>query len=160
MLFSPDQTWGVARPDQVAGLTGIEMLQAMLAGRLPAPPISRTMGFTLVSVAPGEAVFEGEPSEALLNPLGTVHGGWALTLVDSATGCAAHTVLPAGVGYTSVETKMNFSRPILPGMGRVRCEGRVVNAGRQIISAEARLLAPDGKLLGHGTSTVMVLTQR
>jgi uncharacterized protein (TIGR00369 family) len=93
----------------------------------------------------------------LLNPLGGVHGGWALTLIDSATGCAAHTLLPAGASYASVETKANFTRPIRQDTGRVRAEGRVVSRGRQIITAEARILDADKRLLAHGTSTLMVL---
>ena len=160
MLLKPDQHYGVARPEQVAGLTGRQMLQAMLDGALPAPPICRTLNIILAEIGDGFAAFEGDPSEAVLNPLGTVHGGWALTLVDSATGCAGQTTLPAGVLYTTVETKANFSRPIFPHTGRVRCEARVINAGRQIISCDATLKGPDGKLLGHGTSTLMVLPGR
>ncbi|WP_245001798.1 PaaI family thioesterase [Cupriavidus pinatubonensis] len=105
----------------------------------------------------GFAVFEGDPGAQLFNPMGTVHGGWALTLIDSATGCAANSVLPAGTGYTTVETKGNFSRPIKADTGRVRAEGRVINQGRQIITAKARVLAADGRVLAHGTSTLLVL---
>jgi uncharacterized protein (TIGR00369 family) len=89
--------------------------------------------------------------------LGIVHGGWALALIDSATGCACHSLLPAGIGYTTIETKVNFSRPITPDLGRVRAEGKVVTQGRRIISAQAQLLSRDGKVLAHGTSTIMVL---
>ena len=140
-----------------AELSGLELLRALIAGRLPAPSIGRTLGFRLVEVQPGIAVFEGEPFDGLLNPLGSVHGGWALALIDSATGCAVHTELPAGMGYASVETKANFVRPIAPDSGRVRCEGRVVSRGRQIATAEARLLSAEGKLLAHGTSTLILL---
>jgi uncharacterized protein (TIGR00369 family) len=92
-----------------------------------------------------------------LNPLGIVHGGWALTLIDSACGCAAHTLLPAGDSYATIETKANFSRPIAEDSGRVRAEGRVVGRGRRIISCEARIVDAKGRLLAHGTSTLMVL---
>jgi uncharacterized protein (TIGR00369 family) len=105
-------------------------------------------------------VFEGDPGPHVLNPTGSVHGGWALTLIDSATACAAHTLLPAGSLYTTIETKGNLSRPITLETGRVRAEGRVVSQGRQIISAEAKLLSQDGRVLAHGTSTIMVLTPR
>ena len=139
----------------VAGLTGRQFLEAIIAGRLPAPPIARTMSFWLREVGDGFAAFEGEPGEHLLNPLGGVHGGWALTLIDSAGGCAAHSTLPAGVGYATIETKGNFSRPITRDTGRVRCEGRIIAKGRQIISTEAKVLDRDGKVLAHGTSTVL-----
>ena len=97
--------------------------------------MARTLSFRLVEIGDGFAVFEGDAGEHLLNPLGVVHGGWALTLIDSATGCAGQTVLPAGVSYTTIETKANFSRPITKETGRVRAEGRVVGRGRRIISS-------------------------
>ena len=151
---------GVATGEEIAGLSGLEMLQAMIEGRLPAAPIGATMGFRLAEVAPGRAVFEARPGPDLLNPLGQVHGGVALTLIDSAAGCAVHTELPAGVGYTTVETKVNFTRPIAPDGGAIRCEGRVLSRGRQIATAEARLLSAEGKLLAHGTSTLIILPPR
>ena len=151
---------GVATREEIAGLSGLEMLQAMIEGRLPSAPIGATMGFRLVEVAPGRAVFEGRPGPELLNPLGSVHGGVALTLIDSAAGCAVHTELPAGFGYTTVETKVNFTRPIAPDGGAIRCEGRVLSKGRQIATAEARLLSAEAKLLAHGTSTLIILPPR
>jgi uncharacterized protein (TIGR00369 family) len=151
---------GVATAEEIAGLSGLEMLQAIIAGRLPSPPIGATMGFRLIEVELGRAVFEGEPGPHLLNPLGGVHGGVALTLIDSAAGCAVHSELPAGVGYTTVETKVNFTRPIDPEGGSTRCEGRVLSRGRQIATAEARLLSAQGKLLAHGTSTLILLPSR
>ena len=149
--------YGVSTPEQLAGMSGREMLEAMLAGRLPAPPMAQTLGFRLIEIGERTAVFEGDPGPHLLNPLGSVHGGWAMTLIDSATGCALHTTLPAGVGYTTVETKVNMTRAIQPTDGTVRCEGRVVTQGRQIATSEARLLSGDGKVLAHGTSTLMIL---
>ena len=151
---------GVASREEIAHLTGLEMLQAIISGALPAPPIGATMGFRLVEVAPGRAVFEASAGPHLLNPLGGVHGGVALTLIDSAAGCAVHTELPAGVGYTTVETKVNFTRPIPPDGTPVRCEGRVVTRGRQIATAEARLTSLEGKVLAHGTSTLIILPPR
>ena len=132
----------------------------MVDGELPGPTIGATRGFTLLEVSAGRAVFEGDPSPALLNPLGSVHGGWALTLIDSATGCALHTELPPDTGYTTVETKVNFTRPIASDGGTVRCEGIVVSRGRQIATAEARLVSAEGKLLAHGTSTLIILSPR
>ena len=156
MLAAPSFTYGLPNPADVAGMTGRQMLQAMIEGKIPAPPIAQTLTFWLVEVGDGTCVFEGETGPHLLNPLGGVHGGWALTLIDSAAGCAGHTLLPAGVGYASVETKANFTRPIKHDTGRVRAEGRVVGRGRQIMSAEARILDADGRILAHGTSTLMV----
>ncbi|HYI03287.1 MAG TPA: PaaI family thioesterase [Reyranella sp.] len=152
--------YGVVRPEDIAGMSGREMLEAMLDGRFPAPPIAETLGFLLVGIGDGTAVFEGKPGPHLLNPLGGVHGGWAMTLIDSATGCALHTTLPAGIGYTTVETKVNMTRGIRPDDGAVRCEGRVLSQGRQIATADARLLSEDGKLLAHGTSTLIILRPR
>jgi uncharacterized protein (TIGR00369 family) len=151
-----DLAYGVPTSAQIAGMTGKQILQAIIDGRLPAPPIAQTLSFWLTEVGDGFAAFEGEPGAHLLNPMGGVHGGWALTLIDSAVGCAGQTLLPAGAGYATVETKANFSRPITKDTGRVRAESRIVSQGRQVISGEARVLSRDGKVLAHGTSTLLV----
>ena len=155
-----DRSYGVVDPAEVAGLSGREMLEGMISGRFPAAPIAATLGVLLAEVGDGTAVFEGRPGPHLLNPLGSVHGGWALTLIDSAAGCALHTELPPGTGYTTVETKVNFTRPIASDGGTVRCEGIVLSRGRQIATAEARLVSAEGKLLAHGTSTLIILPPR
>jgi uncharacterized protein (TIGR00369 family) len=152
-----DMAYGVPTPAQIAGKTGRQILQAIIDGELPPPPIAQTLSFRLVEVGDGFAAFEGEPGAHLLNPMGGVHGGWALTLIDSAAGCAGQTLLPPGASYATVETKANFSRPITEDTGRVRAESRVVSQGRQVISAEARVMNRDGKVLAHGTSTLLVL---
>jgi uncharacterized protein (TIGR00369 family) len=149
--------YGIAHAAAVAGMTGREILQAIIDGRLPQAFMSRTLTFRLVEVGDGVAVFVGQTGEHLLNPMGSVHGGWALALVDSAAGAAGFSTLPAGVGYTTVETKANLVRPILAETGAVRAEGRVVSAGRQVLTSEARVTGPDGKLLAHGTSTLIVM---
>jgi uncharacterized protein (TIGR00369 family) len=147
---------GVIRPEQVAGRTGIEVFRALLAGELPRPPIGDTLDFVLVEVQPGRAVFQGRPGPRHINPLGTVHGGWFATLLDSALGCAVHTQLPAGKSYTTLELKINVVRP-LTGRGElVRAEGKVIHLGRQTATAEARLVGPDSKLYAHGTTTCLV----
>jgi len=151
-----DYRYGIVPPAEAATLSGRELLQGMLDGRFPAPSICQTLTFWLTEVGEGIAVFEGEPGTHILNPMGIVHGGWTMTLIDSATGCAAHTLLAAGVGYTTVETKVNFSRTIRADTGRVRCEARVVSKGRQIISAEADVKSAEGRVLAHGTSTLLV----
>ncbi len=144
---------------QLVTMTGLEAMRALIAGQFPPPSIADTLGFWLAEVEDGRAVFFGEPSGRILNPLGIVHGGFALTLIDSCTGCAAHTTLPAGVGYTTVETKVNFVRAITPGTGQVRAEGVVVARGRSVITAEGKVTDSRGKLLAHGSSTLMVLRQ-
>lgn len=143
-----------------SGMTGLELMQAYARGEVNAASISGPMRFDLVEVEPGFCAFEGEPDASLLNPFGTVHGGWALTVIDSAAGCACHTTLPAGVGYTTVETHANFTRPIQPDSGTLRCEGRVINAGRTLVTAEAVLKDSQGRIVAHGASTLMVLQPR
>ena len=149
--------YGVVKPEAIAGLTGKEILQGIIDGRLPHPPISQTLTFWLVEIGDGFAAFEGEPGDHLLNPMGTVHGGWAMTLIDSAAGCAGYSLILAGAGFRTVETKVNLSRPITSDTGRVRAEAHVVSQTRQIISTEARVKSRDGRVLAHGTSTLMVV---
>lgn len=146
-----------ADAEHLLSLSGLEAMKLLIAGGRAPPSIAVTLGFTLSEVDDGRAVFIGEPSDRILNPLGIVHGGWALTLIDSCTGCAARTTLPAGVGYTTVETKVNFVRAISPSTGPVRAEGRVLARGRTIITAEGALTDSRGRLLAHGSSTLMVL---
>ncbi|MCA0424919.1 MAG: PaaI family thioesterase [Proteobacteria bacterium] len=141
-------------------LSGLQILERMLRGEIPAPSMAETLSFTLTEVSEGRAVFVGTTGPHLLNPMGAVHGGWCMTLIDSATGCAALTCLPTGVGYTTVETHTNMVRPILQNAGRVTCEARVLARGRQIITAEATVKDAAGRLLAHGGSTLMVLQPR
>ena len=156
---SSAHAYGVANSEEIARLTGKEILQAIIAGRLPHPPISKTLTFWLVEIGDGFAAFEGEPGDHLLNPMGTAHGGWAMTLIDSATGCAGYSLIPAGAGFRTLETKVNLSRPITCDSGRVRAEAHVVSQTRQIISTEARVTSRDGRILAHGTSTLMVVAE-
>ncbi len=148
---------GVARPDQVAGKTGLDVMQAMLRGELPYAPIAKTLDFTLMEVGPGLAIFQGTPGAAHLNPMGTIHGGWYATLLDSALGCAVHTMMPPGRGYTTAELGVNLVRAINTTKApRVRAEGNVIHCGRQLATAEARLYGPDGTLYAHATTTCLV----
>ncbi len=151
---------GVSRPDQVAGLTGMQIFEAMFEGRLPWAPIGDTLDFVPVHIEPGHAVFQGAPGFAHYNPLGTVHGGWFATLLDSAVACAVHSTLPAGKSYTTVELKMNLVRALTDRVPLVRAEGRVVHPGNQVATAEGRLFGPDGKLYAHATTTCLVFDVR
>lgn len=147
---------GLARPDQVAGKTGLQIMQAMLAGALPYPHIAETLDFSLVEVSPGQAIFQGVPQLKHYNPLGTVHGGWYATLLDSAVGCAVHTLLPAGQGYTTAELSVNIVRAASHSSGPLRAVGTVLHCGRQLATAEGRIVGPDGKLYAHATTTCLV----
>ncbi len=147
---------GVATSAQVAGKTGLEMMQAMLNGQIPSPPIAHTLDFVVVEIGTGRAVFQGTPGTAHLNPLGTIHGGWFATLLDSALGCAVHTMMPIGRGYTTAELGVNLVKALTPKVTRVRAIGTVIHCGRQLATAEARLVGPDGTLYAHATTTCLV----
>lgn len=147
---------GVASRDQMAGLTGLQQMEKLLQGEFPAPPISETMDFALMHVEFGRAVFQGKPSAKLLNPLGTVHGGWYATMLDSAVGCAVHTAMPVGRAYTTLELKLNIVRSISLKVPLVRAEGYTVHVGKQVATAEGRLVGHDGTLYAHASTTCLV----
>jgi uncharacterized protein (TIGR00369 family) len=151
--------WEDPRPPLAASrdLDGLAYLRALAAGEYPPPPISRLMNFWLVSADPGEAVFECDPGEYHDNPLGMVHGGLACTLLDSVVGCAAHTTLPKGVGYTSIDLNVSYLRPIMSTTGRLRARGRVVKAGQRVIFAEGVLEDAAGRQLATATSSLLVI---
>jgi uncharacterized protein (TIGR00369 family) len=147
---------GTVPREKTFGMTGMEVFEAIFAGELPAPPIGETMDFVPVHMEPGIAIFQGRPQLRHYNPLGTVHGGWFCTLLDSALGCAVHTTLPAGMGYTTLELKVNMLRPLTDAVPLVRAEGKVIHAGRQVATAEGRIVGPDGRLYAHATTTCMI----
>lgn len=151
---------GLARPEQIAGKTGFEAMQAMLRAEIPYAAIAKTLDFTLMEVAPGRAMFQGRPLARHLNPLGTVHGGWVATLLDSALGCSVHTMMPPGRAYTTAELSVNYVKAVTPNVPRVRAEGKVIHCGRQLATAEARLFGPDGTLYAHATTTCLVFEMR
>lgn len=129
----------------------------MMAGDLPAPPFARVMRMGLVAAEAGRVAFEGVPAADFLNPLGTIHGGWISTLLDSAMGCAVHSLLAPGQGYTTASLVVHFTRALAPGEAALRCEAAAVHAGRRLMTAEGRLLDPEGRLVAHGTAACMVL---
>ena len=148
----------IALREAGSAMSGLELMKAVFEGRLPPPPIAATMDFTGAEAEEGRVVFVGEPREFLYNPIGVVHGGYAMTLLDSAMGCAVQTLLAQGEGYTSLETSVNFVRPITIETGRVRCEASILHRGGRIATAEGKLIAEKtGKLLAHGTTTCLIM---
>lgn len=140
-----------------AAPTGLDALRAWIDGSIPPPPIGQLMGITLVEVAEGLAVFECQPAEFHYNPIGAVHGGLACTLLDSALGCAGHTTLPGGVGYTSVDLNVRYLRPITHESGLLRATGRVVKTGRRLIFTEGEVTDAEGRAVAAATSSLLVL---
>jgi uncharacterized protein (TIGR00369 family) len=139
-------------------LPGLEAIRALADGRLPRPPIAELLDMDIAEVDEGRVVFGLTPAEWMYNPIGSVHGGIACTLLDSAMGCAVQTVLAAGVGYTTSDLQVRMVRGMSAETGRVLCEGRVVHPGRRTVTAEGRITrAADGRLLAHGTTGCLVL---
>ena len=147
---------GVASRDDLRKHSGIDFLNAIGSGALPPAPIAELLGITPISVKPGVTVFQGEPTLAHYNPSGVVHGGYAASLLDTAVGCAIHTQLPAGKGYTTLELKVNYIRAMTDKTGPVRAEGKVVNLGGQVGIAEGRITDANGKLYAFATTTCLV----
>ncbi|MDZ5649083.1 PaaI family thioesterase [Nitrospirillum sp. BR 11828] len=144
----------------LARMDGLAFLHAMMAGDLPPPPINQTLGFTLTHAEVGYAVFTGTPVHAYYNPIGSVHGGWIATLLDSCMACAVQTTLTGGRGYTTLELKINYVRAVTEATGPVRAEGRIIHAGGRTATSEGRLLDGKGRLLAHGTTTCLMFDPR
>lgn len=161
--------WGSARSKQVtwydptaaashaAQVSGRDFLQGIIDGRFPPPPIAQLLGFQLVSVGDGEVLFRATPDESVYNPIGMVHGGWLCTLLDSAAGCAVHSRLPAGVRYSTIEIKVSFLKAVRADGGAIDVRGRVVQLGRQVAFAEAHAQNAQGDLLGHATTSIVLM---
>lgn len=150
-------TYGVASLDIMKSMSGLDFLQSIVDGRLPRPPISRTLDFALKAVSNGSATFEGRPGPQHYNPIGSVHGGYAATLLDSCMGCAVQSTLAAGLGYTTLEFKISLVRGMSANTGTVTAIGTALSTGRRVATAEGRLLDASGKLLATGTTTCLVL---
>lgn len=144
---------GVASSAQLARRSGLQIFQALLAGEIPPPPMVATLDFTLLHIEPGFAVFQGQPR---FSPMGTVHGGWFATMLDTTMGCAVHSTLPAGKAFTTLKLKLNLVRALTDTVPLVRSEGRLVHGGRQVATAEGRLVGPDGKLYAHASTTCLL----
>ena len=149
--------YGVVPPQTAKTMRGIQLLTGIMNGTLPAPPIQLAMDFRIVQVEQGYTAFVGNPKFEYYNPLGSVHGGYTAALLDSCMACAVHSTLEAGYSYATIEIKINYVRAILSDTGEVRAEGKVINAGRRIATAEGRLFDAVGKLYAHGTTTCLIL---
>jgi uncharacterized protein (TIGR00369 family) len=156
--FSRTYTWQDPMPAVQQGLqmAGLEYMQALVNGDFPPPPIAKTLNFWLAEVKEGYAMFECEPQDYHYNPIGVVHGGLAATLLDSALGCAIHTTMPKGMGYTTVQLNVNMTRAITSKVKKLRAIGTVIHSGRQMATADARLIDEHDKLYAHGTTTCFV----
>ena len=140
-------------------MSGLEYMRKLASGELPPSPMGQLMGFRLVEVEAGRAVFTVEPGERHANGIGIAHGGLAATLLDSATGCAINTMMPAGRVFTTLEMKINYVRPLTAQTGEVRCEARVIHVGGRVATAEGYITDAGGKLYAHGTATCMLFRQ-
>jgi uncharacterized protein (TIGR00369 family) len=154
------RTFGWSDPALHAGLvgrrTGLQMLQAMSTGELPAPPIMQLIDIAGMRAEEGSVTIELDPQEFHYNPLGSVHGGVISTLLDTAAACSVHSTLPAGVGYTSLDLNVKFLRPVSIASGRLTCTGSILQSGRRTALAEARLTDAKGRLLAHATSSCLI----
>ena len=154
--MTADAGYGVVPIEQVRALDGLSLFKGLLEGRFPAPPISKVLGFAVTEVEFGRVVFAYTPVYDHYNPLGSVHGGIAATLLDSVMGCCVHTTLEAGIGFTTVEIKVNYVRAMTDKTGPVTAEGKVINVGSRIATSEGKLYDGAGKLLAHGTTTCLI----
>ncbi len=143
-------------PPDVTQFSGLEILQKMIAGDLPAPPMAQVMGLRPVLAERGRVMFLSTPRAEFLNPMGTVHGGYAMTLLDTALACAVHSTLAVGQTYTTLEVKANFVRAILPDMGELTVEATILSAGRRIGTSDAKITDAQGRLLAHGSTTCLI----
>ena len=148
---------GVVPRETAAGAAGVDFLKRLRDGTHPAPPFAVETDIWIVEVEAGRVVFEATPSQRFYNPLGTVHGGWISTLLDSAMGCAVHSVLEAGRAYTTVDMTVSFVRPVFEKTGKLRCEGKIIHVGNRIATAEGRVWDQAGTLIAHGSETCMVM---
>ncbi|MBI4822401.1 MAG: PaaI family thioesterase [Deltaproteobacteria bacterium] len=161
--MSLTRTYAWDDPQQIAerarSLSGMEFLAALIRDGTRVP-VGATNNFRLAEVGEGRCLFLSEPAEYLFNPIGGIHGGWYACVLDAALGVAVHTTLPAGVGYTTLEYKVNLTKAVTLGSGELRCEGKLVSRGRRVATSEARLTGGDGALYAHATSTCLILDSR
>jgi uncharacterized protein (TIGR00369 family) len=152
------QQVGVVPRETVAGVAGLTFLEGLRDRRQPMPPFAAETDIWLTEVESGRVVFAGKPSSRFYNPLGTVHGGWIATLLDSAMGCAVHSLVKPGQVYTTIDMTVSFVRPVFEKTGELRCEGKIIHAGGRVATAEGRVWDAAGALIAHGSETCLVTT--
>ena len=153
----PHTNFGVVPAATAMSTDGLTFLRNMISQAYPSPPFADTTDIWIVSAEHGRVTFEANPRQRFLNPLRTIHGGWISTILDSAMGCAVHSVLKSGQGFTTVDMAVSFVRPVLATSGRLTCEGKIVHSGGRIATAEGRVMDEAGKLIAHGTETCLIL---
>ncbi len=156
-MSAPSNNFGVVPAATAMQMDGLSFLQSMISKQFPAPPFAETSDIWLIEAENGRVVFDATPSQKFLNPLGTIHGGWISTLLDSAMGCAVHSTLKPGHGYTTVDMAVTFVKAVLPVSGKLTCEGKIIHSGGRIATAEGRITDAAGKLIAHGTETCLIL---
>ncbi|MDR0189461.1 PaaI family thioesterase [Pseudomonas yamanorum] len=147
---------GMVTREELVAEDGLSFMRGLIDGRHPYPPFAEFLDIDLMEIDYGSAVFVGKPTERFFNPIGSIQGGWAATILDAAMGFATHSTLKVGESYTTLEMKLNYVRPLLPSSGKVRCVGKVIHRGGRVATAEAQLLDGNGKLLSHSTETCMI----
>ena len=150
------KTYGTVSASRQKAMTGLEFVQGLASGLLPLNTIAETLGYDVIEADRGRVVIVAEPDDRLLNPAGTVHGGYSATLLDSCMGLSIHSTLEKGIGQTTLEFKISLMRPITPDTGMIKAEGTVLNRGRRIGTAEGRITDREGRLLAHGTTTCLI----
>ncbi len=148
--------FGLIPPEEMMGEHGLDILNGIASGKFPSPPMMKTIPMTPVEAIKGEVIFEAEPDERFCNPMGTIHGGYAATLLDTAMGCAVHSTLKPGWAYTTMEFKINLAAPMTPKTGLIKATGKVLSRGRQSAIAEGRIVDMKGKTIAFGTTTCLL----
>ena len=155
-MLNPAKTFGTVAADRQNEMTGLEFVKGLADGTLPLNTIAQTLGYDITEAESGRVVITAEPDDTLLNPAGTIHGGFSATLLDSCMGLAILSPLDKGIGQTTLEFKISLARPITTETGLIRAEGVVLSRGRRVGTAEGRITDTQGRLLAHGTTTCLV----
>jgi len=148
--------YGLVSPGELVNESGLDFLHGVASGKYPSPPMAETIPMQPVEAVEGQIIFEAEPEERFCNPMGTIHGGYSATLLDTVMGCAVHSTLEPGWSYTTMEIKVNYARPMTAQTGRIRAVGKVVTRGKQSAIAEGRILDSKDRVIAFATTTCML----